>query len=92
MRPVLFTCRCSSMQHVFVVSADGEDLFLEMHLSPLPFMQRLKRTWDYLFGKRCKYGDWEEIILDPLSALELGDLLTKWCQGPYPDFGPNDVH
>jgi hypothetical protein len=76
---------------MFVVSADDEDFFLEVHLSPLPFRKRLGNALRYLFGKRCKYGDFEEVVLSPASAVALGDTLIEWAQGEVAAFQPNDV-
>jgi hypothetical protein len=77
---------------MLVVSADDEDFFLEVHLSPLPFRKRLGNALRYLFGKRCKYGDFEEIMLSPPSAVALGDTLIEWAQGEVTAFPQNDVH
>ncbi len=76
---------------MFVVSADDEDFFLEVHLSPLPFRKRLGNAVRYVFGKRCKYGDFEEVVLSPASAVALGDTLIEWAQGEVAAFQPNDV-
>ncbi len=76
---------------MLVVSADDEDFFLEVHLSPLPFRKRLGNALRYLFGKRCKYGDFEEVVLSPASAVALGDTLIEWAQGEVAAFQPNDV-
>jgi hypothetical protein len=77
---------------MLVVSADDDDFFLEVHLSPLPFRKRLGNALRYLLGKRCKYGDFEEIVLSPASAVALGDVLIEWAQGEVTAFPQNDVH
>ena len=77
---------------MFVVSADDEDFFLEVHLSPLPFWGRVRNAVRYVFGKRCKYGDFEEVVLSPASAVALGDTLIEWAQGEVTAFPQNDVH
>ena len=77
---------------MLVVSADEEDFFFEVHLSPLPFRRRVKNAFRYLFGKRCKYGDFEEVVLSPASAVALGDTLIEWAQGEVTAFPQNDVH
>jgi hypothetical protein len=79
------------MQHSFVVSADEEDVFVEVHLAPLPFWKRVRNAVRYVFGGRSKYGDFEEILLDPSDALVLGDSLIEWAQGESVVFQPNDV-
>jgi len=91
MKRTLYTCRCHSLEHRFVVSADDEDFFIEVHLAPLPFLRRVKNAVRYVFGKRCKYGDFEEIVLSPASAVALGDTLIEWAQGEVAAFQPNDV-
>jgi len=63
-----------------IFSAFEEDAFLEVHLSPLPLIERLRHAIFYIFGKRSKYGDYEEIVLSPETALELGDRLVSWAQ------------
>jgi hypothetical protein len=80
------------MQHSFVVSADEEDLFIEVHLSPLPIWGRIKNAISYVFGKRSVYGDFEEVLLSPNDALDLGDRLIEWSQGESVVFTPNDVY
>lgn len=74
------------------VCADEEDLFIEVHLSPLPFWQRVGNALRYILGRRSPYGDFEEIILGPEDALDLGDRLVEWSGGESIAFQPNDVH
>jgi hypothetical protein len=92
MKQILFVCRCASLEHLFVVSAEEEDLFIETHLAPLPFFERLKHAVRYLFGYRSKYGDFDEIVLDARTALDLGDYLVRWAEGDTYEFPTNDVH
>ena len=92
MKRTLYLCRCGSLQHSFVVTADELDMFLEIHLSPLPFWDRLGNAIRYVFGGRSKYGDFEEVILSPMEALDLGDRLVEWSTGESVAFTPNDVY
>ena len=91
MKRTLFNCRCSSLEHIFFVCADKDDLFIEVHLAPLPLWRRLSNAVRYIVGRRSRYGDFEEIILDPEDALDLGDKLTEWATGESSVFQPNDV-
>jgi hypothetical protein len=91
MKRTLFTCRCYSIEHSFVVSADNEDLFIEVHLAALPFWARVKNAFNYVIGRKSKWGDFEEILLDPTTALDLGDKITEWASGESNLFQPNDV-
>jgi hypothetical protein len=92
MKRTLYTCRCESLEHILIISADEEDFFFGVHLAPLPFWGRVRNAVRYVFGKRCKYGDFEEIMLSPASAVALGDTLIEWAQGEVTAFPQNDVH
>ncbi len=92
MKRTLYTCRCSSLEHIFVVSADDEDFFIEVHLAPLPFWRRMGNAIRYVLGKRCKYGDFDVVLLSPSDAVSLGDTLIDWAQGGVSAFPQNDVH
>ncbi len=91
MKRTLYICPCGSMQHIFVVSADQDDMFIEIHLSPFTFWERVRNAIRYVFGKRSIYGDFEEILLTPEMALDLGDKLVEWSGGESSVFQPNDV-
>ena len=92
MKRTLFTCRCGSIEHIFVITADDEDMYIEVHLAPLPLWQRVRQAIKYVFGYRSKWGDFDEILLDPTQALQLGDLIVDWAKGGDMGFLPNDVH
>ena len=91
MKRTLFVCKCYSIEHSFVVSADDEDLFVEVHLAALPFWKRLWHAANYVVGRKSKWGDFEEILLSPEQALDLGDKLVEWSKGESSVFTPNDV-
>ena len=91
MKRTLFLCRCYSIEHSFVVSADGEDLFIEVHLSSVPFWSRVKNAVRYVLGRKSKWGDFEVVLLSPEQALDLGDKLVEWAQGESTVFQQNDV-
>ena len=92
MKRELFVCRCYSIEHSFVVSADDEDVFIEVHLSSAPFWSRVKNAVRYVLGRKSKWGDFEEVLLSPAQALDLGDKLVEWSQGETAFFPTNDVH
>lgn len=92
MKRTLFVCRCHSIEHSFVVSADDEDLFIEVHLSSAPFWTRVKNAVRYVFGGRSKWGDFEEVLLSPYDALNLADSIIEWTGGQSYAFPTNDVH
>ena len=92
MKRTLFVCRCYSIEHSFVVSSDEDDVFIEVHLAALPVWSRIVHAVRYVLGKRSKWGDFEEILLSPEQALDLGDKLVEWSGHGNNVFYPNDVH
>jgi hypothetical protein len=82
METQLFLCECSSAEHQIITHYDSEDkqLFLTVHLSNLKFFERLWLGIKYIFGYKCKYGNFQEFIFNPKDAdrlIELGNLLKK---------------
>ena len=61
-------CQCNSIEHQISFSwiedkeLEGE-VYLEIHLAKLSFWDRLKHGIKYIFGYRCRYGDFDEVIL-----------------------------
>lgn len=93
MKQKFFVCQCNSLQHLFVVTPEEDEIYLEVHLSPLPFWKRVRNAVRYVFGRRSKYGDFEEIILSPSQAFDLGDTLIEWATLESGNvFETNDVH
>jgi hypothetical protein len=92
MKRTLFVCQCYSIEHSFVISADEEDVFIEIHLASAPFWTRVKNAVRYVLGRKSKWGDFEEILLSPGQALDLGDKLMEWAGGESVAFLPNDVY
>lgn len=61
-------CQCYSIEHQISFNwVEYEDLegevYMEVHLKPLSFLRRLKHGIKYIFGYRCRYGDFNEVIL-----------------------------
>ena len=57
---------------------DDEDLgrmvYVEIHLMPLRWYERLWQGLKYIFGYKCCYGDFEEMILSPKHARQVYNL------------------
>lgn len=72
----LLTCKCGDISHQCVISYDLNDefkeVYLSVHLAPEPnFFKRIANAFRYLLGRRCIFGDFDEIILSPLDAPKL---------------------
>lgn len=67
--PQILLCTCSSSEHVVIFHAEDDDegvhneVYLSIHLAKKPFFIRLWFALKYVFGYKCRYGNFEEIIL-----------------------------
>jgi hypothetical protein len=78
----LIRCMCHSPEHQLIIDYDEEDniAYIEYHLCPLPFFQRIKHAAKYIFGHRSIYGDFDEVLVDKEYAdyfIELGTKLKE---------------
>ena len=76
MKNEIIICDCSSAEHQLVLHYDddkdlGRQVFVEMHLVPLVWYKRLWLGIKYIFGYKCKYGNFEEMILSPKHARQI---------------------
>ena len=57
---------------------DEEDkvLYCSIHLSPLPWYKRLINGIKYIFGYRCKYGDFDEFLFDEKHIDKLNQMVN----------------
>jgi hypothetical protein len=69
------TCACHDSDHLLILSAheDGDhlDFTLQYHLSPFSFFDRLKVAWNVICGKRSKYGDYAEFVINRQGANDI---------------------
>ena len=70
-------CGCYNVEHsIFFRTIDGDaDVYMSIHLVPLPFFKRLINGIKYIFGYRSKYGDFDEIIITKSAK---SDLKSVW--------------
>ena len=72
----LIVCDCADPEHQIIFRGDRSDgvswVFMTVHLCKLPFFKRLWHGLKYIFGYRCKYGDFDELVLSSkhIKALE----------------------
>ena len=63
---ILLLCDCSSAEHQLIVSWDNDDneVYVRVHLANCyGFWRRLWHALKYVFGYKCRYGAFDEIIL-----------------------------
>jgi len=69
----LVICACHSTEHQMVILysediLDGErypEVYLHILLNKRPFWQRVSYGLRYIFGYQCKYGAFDEFIINP---------------------------
>ena len=62
----LLICQCDSTEHqiCFFYSEVDKYVFMHVHLNKLPFLERLVYGIKYIFGRKCKYGAFDEFIFN----------------------------
>lgn len=85
MKQKLFVCDCGDISHQFVVSWYPEDkdwndlLYFQVHLNQsYSFWKRLWIGLKYIFGYRCCFGAFDEILLNKEKAELLKYTLEKF--------------
>jgi len=78
----ILVCDCSSREHQIVIEHDREDniVYCHIHLVKFGFFSRLKSGLRYIFGYKCKYGNWDEFIFKEEHAdklIEIGKILKN---------------
>lgn len=73
----ILLCSCGSTEHQMVIFNEtdplyGSEVLVHVHLIRRSFWYRLKYAVKYLFGYKCRYGAWDEFLLEPkhIPALE----------------------
>lgn len=79
MEDKILICDCSSAEHQMVLRYnDDKDLgrmvFVEIHLVNKRWYKRLWAGLKYIFGYKCCYGNFEEMILSPKHARQIYNL------------------
>jgi hypothetical protein len=75
METEILICQCHSLEHQATFSWIGNDedgdVYMEVHLAPLGFWQRVVNGIKYIFGHRSKYGDFDDMIIKKEDAWKL---------------------
>ena len=78
-RREIFVCECHSLEHQFAIWYDDEikELYIEPHLTSKSFFYRIKYAFKYIFGYKCRFGAFDEIIINRNDADKLIEYLNK---------------
>ncbi len=84
MKELFVRCACHSADHQIIFSydpLDPDDVYMEVHLIDYDhWWQRLWRAIRYVFGRPCRYGDWDEVLIGPEKAIEIGAFLHDFVE------------
>ena len=64
-------CDCGDFDHLFRLTYwkdDPDFIYMYIHLRPHGFFRRMWNATKYVFGWRSKYGDFDELLLNPEYA------------------------
>jgi len=76
-------CACSSNEHQISLESDEcegvKDLYLAFHLAQAkPWYRRIVNAIKYVFGYRCKYGDFDEFLFTIETATVVKNYLDEY--------------
>lgn len=76
----IFICDCHSLEHQVCFWYDPEEksLYIEPHLvNHDTFVKRLWVGIRYAFGYRCRYGEFDEMVMCPDDQKKLVEIINK---------------
>ncbi len=78
-----FECACGSDEHTirFILDYEDGDLYTSVYLNQ--YRSWWKTAWvgiRYIFGYKCRYGDWDCWMLDASDAVRLRDMCDEFIK------------
>lgn len=72
-------CSCHAPEHSFVLEKDkdGEEVYLSIYLAKQTFLRRLYYAILFVFGRQCKYGAFQEVVLSKESQEKIVEFLIR---------------
>lgn len=75
----IILCSCNSTEHqmVFLPSPfpEEKEVYVHIHLNKRSWWERLKYGIKYIFGYKCMYGAFDEMILDKNNIHKLEEVI-----------------
>jgi hypothetical protein len=74
------TCACTSPEHIILLTGYPEyhTVYCNIHLNKLPFFKRVIHAIKYIFGYRCRYGDFEEFLITENNKDKIINFINKY--------------
>jgi glyoxylase-like metal-dependent hydrolase (beta-lactamase superfamily II) len=69
-------CACHSPDHTMIFTKDDDLIYVSVHLSHGNLWFRLYNSIRYIFGYTCRYGHFDEFILDDTNKNKLEKILN----------------
>jgi hypothetical protein len=75
----VIVCKCGNTEHqiIFTYFKDEPDVYMSIHL--IPESNIFKRIWNgikYIFGYKCKYGHFDEVIISTKDIPKLIKIIS----------------
>lgn len=78
MEDLVIICECNSPEHQFILRKDDTDVYLEVHLSNSnTIWQRMVHAVKYVFGYKCKYGNFDAVLISERNKERIVKFLTN---------------
>lgn len=74
---VYIQCSCGSPEHLLQFEKDEDYVYVYVLLIGDSFFKRLYNGIKYIFGYKCRYGHFDEILLNQETTKELVEFLNK---------------
>ena len=78
-----FECVCGSDEHTirFILDPENHELFLHVFLNEPNIFLRIWKGIKYIFGYKCRYGHWDEWVLENSDTQQLKEMCEKHLKG-----------
>ena len=82
-QPKIIICRCHYPEHQLIIREDelDQEAYIAVHLTKQTLLRRIKLAFKYIFGYKCDFGAFEEVIIDKENTTELYNMLREWHDG-----------
>jgi len=80
----LILCACGTPEHQLILQFDSpmnpdmNELCIYYSLSPRPFFTRLRNAIAYIFGKRSRYDNFDNVLVEPEAVVPMIDFLERY--------------
>lgn len=68
-------CSCSTPEHTVRFLKDDDFVYMTFFLSEAPWYKRIVNALRYVFGYKCRYGHFDEVVLDKEGVAKMIDIL-----------------